>query len=51
MCLQVSVFAPALNTLGKAGKAKFRRGLIKQLVEEGGMSRLDADNYAKTTYP
>lgn len=39
------------NTLGKAGKAKFRRGLIKQLVEEGGMSRLDADNYAKTTYP
>ena len=39
------------NTLGKAGKAKFRRELIKQLVEEGGMSRLDADNYAKTTYP
>tara|TARA_R110000787_G_scaffold65482_1_gene147332 strand:+ start:1204 stop:2340 length:1137 start_codon:yes stop_codon:yes gene_type:complete len=39
------------NTLGDAGKAKFRRDLIKQLVQEGGMLRQDAIDYAKATYP
>ena len=39
------------NTLGDAGKAKFRRDLIKQLVVEGGMLRQDAIDYAKATYP
>lgn len=39
------------NALGASGKAKFRRDLIKQLIEKGGMSRLDANNYAKATYP
>ena len=39
------------NTLGDAGKAKFRRDLIKQLVEKGGMLRQDAIDYAKATYP
>lgn len=39
------------NTLGDAGKAKFRRDLIKKLVEKGGMSRQDAIDYAKATYP
>lgn len=39
------------NTLGDAGKAKFRRDLIKKLVVEGGMLRQDAIDYAKATYP
>ena len=39
------------NTLGASGKAKFRRDLIKQLVQEGGMLRQDAIDYAKATYP
>ena len=40
-----------INTLGASGKAKFRRDLIKQLVQEGGMLRQDAIDYAKATYP
>ena len=39
------------KSLGTTGKAKFRRDLIKQLVEKGGMSRLDATNYVNATYP